>query len=54
MFPAADIRLPIGTILVANGNVCEFKVELGGTKNQVKVSEGIELSKVTAVLAICS
>ena len=49
MLPARDIGGAVGAVTVADGQVDDLAVQFGRAEDQVKITEGIEISKVGAI-----
>src|ERR1700731_5361017 len=49
MAPSLDVSLTPGSLMIARRHVDHLEVELGGSENQVEVTERIEVTEVGAV-----
>ena len=49
MPPTRDVGRAIGAVTVADGEVYDFSVQLCRAKDQVEITEGIEISKIGTV-----
>ncbi len=47
---AVDICRTIDPFLIADGYVADLEVQFVGTKQQIKIPEGVKVAKVAAVL----
>src|SRR5689334_7888876 len=58
MTPAVDVRFPVGPRAIANGQIHQPQIELGGPEDQIEIAEWIKVPEISAVaskrLVICA